>query len=264
MAQPLQGLTGLYGSAEEPHGTTGRSASEWGGPADQRHAIPGDSSHARPYSGRVYGAEVDTSPEVASTPLPGMPTDRTPDVHSAPYPKGVAQDPVVAAQQMRQLHGVDLGGTIAPDRVATPYAEHLSQAFPGLYSNSPNSSALAAQVPAQLRSGSKDQDQGDGSENGYGFQFGHQLRRLFSDPIPLDRTGTVHAERPFYGHHPVDQHLLNNDSEYGQAGDISTGMGLRPTPVGAPTPWQQPPGVTYRPTTEYTDESGFAGDWMAG
>lgn len=254
----LQGLTGLYGAVEEPHGETGRPASNWGTPADPAHAVPGD-AHPKPTTGRVYGSEISTDHEVESVPLPGLLVNDTPDVHSSPYPTGLTHDPLVASDQMRRLHGQDLGGVEATYAVGTPYPTSLDQT----YTESPNQTVLA-KVPGQLKAGSDDTEQGYGTENGYGFAFGHQFRRLFRDPVPLDRTGTVHGERPFYGRHSVGQNLLDVDSPYGAAGDISTGMNLGDTPTGYPTPYEQPPNVTYRPTADYAGESPMSDGWMAG
>lgn len=259
-AAPLQGLSSLYGPAGPQAESTGRDPQEWGRPADPRHRIPGDSSHNRPYEQRVYGGEIATDDEVASTPLPGLVVDTTPDVHAAPFPAGATQDPLIAAEQMRLLHGEDLGGVIPTFAVGTPYATTVDSAR----HDSPNQTDLAAGVPNQLRSGSDDTEQGYGKENGFGFQFGRQFRRWFKDPIPLDRTGTVPRERPFRGRHPLDQHSYDVDSQFGVSGDTSVNMGMRDTPTGYPTPYEQPANPTYRPTVDYSGDGAFSGGWVAG
>lgn len=256
----LQGLTDLYGRPTTPPvlGETGRDPENWGTPPDRRHAIPGDSSHQLPYDARVYGAAIEADDQVESTPLPGLTYDQTPNVHSAPYPAWT-QDPLIAAEQLRDLHGRDLGAVELTVGVGTPYPETVDS---GRY-DSPNQNELA-KVPGQLKAGSDDTEQGYGSENGFGFQFGRQFRRWFKDPIPLDRTGTVHGERPFYGRHPVETHTYDVDSEFGAAGDTRTGMNLGPTPTGYPTPYEQPPNPTYRGTVQPPEESGYSGGWVAG
>jgi hypothetical protein len=274
----LPGLTSLYGlptPGDDAHGMTGRPASNWGGPPDRRHSIPGDSSKQADYDQPipVYGTAIEggSHDELIAAPLPGMSSDQTPDVHSAPYPRGIGagydpKDPYAlqnAATQMRMLHGRDLGGVKETYEVATPYEQHLV-ANGGLFTASPNKDELDHAVPTQLRSGSDDVDQGYGSSNQYGFQYGRLIKRWFGDNIPLDRTATSGGERPFYGHHPVWQNRLDRDSQFGAYGDISVGMNMADTPTGTPTPYEQPPNPTYRATTDYPMDSEFAGGWVAG
>jgi hypothetical protein len=257
VASALAGLTGLYGPPEEPHGTTGRPVEDWGTPADPRHAISGDSSRERRTAGTGYGQEPDFA-EVGDlqpwqTP-PGAVWDHTPSSHAAPYPRGAQQDPVLAAEQLQQLHGVEMGGSRRRAWWGRPYDFRVDAG----HHDSPDDSGLAPGVPGQLRSGpaAKDLDQGRGQPNGWGFNLGHQFRRWFQDPIPLDRTGVPTSERPFYGHHPVQQASFDGpDSPYGTYGDTTQGMGLRPTPVGYATPYEQPPAPTMRPTADYTGEA---------
>lgn len=254
---PLQGLTGLYGA--RPHGQTGRDPSNFGGPPDRRHAIPGDSSRARPYGGRVYGGELVADDQIKSTPLPGLVANSTPDRHAAPYPVGLVHDPVVAAAQMRTLHGLDLGG---PRTTVTNPSTPADVPAYVVRNPSPNVTNLAA-VPGQLKSGSDDVSQGYGQTNGHGFEFGYQQRRTVRTGVPLDRP--VHGERPFLGHHGVGENVYTVDSPFGPVqGDTSTGMNLGPTPSGYPTPYEQPDNPTYRPSTDYTGEAGFSSGWMAG
>lgn len=265
----LQGLTGLYGPPvpQPAVGETGTPASDWGVPFNPEHAIPGDNSHQATSGGLVYGGDIETEP-LPEAPLAGlMPDDsnKTPDVHSAPTATigaNSVNDPLIYADQRRVLHGRDLGGPNATFGWHEPYPEHLSPGTDGTIVDSPNQNVLASDVPNQLRSGSNDQTQGLGSENGYGFQFGHMIRRWFSDKVPQVMPNA--DERPFIGKHPVWQNRLDNNSQFARAGDISTGMMLAKTPTTDPTPWEQPANPTYRASTDYPDESGFSGGWVAG
>lgn len=260
---PLGGLTGLYGRDEAEHGRTGRDPVQaFGGPPDARHAIPGDASTQVLFHGTSYGAEVEVQDELpAPTPQGGV-FDRTPSSHAAPYPQGLTHDPEVAAAQMRALHGVDLGGPAHAQSVRVPYEQALDQSL----TNSPNTSALV-KVPGQLRSGGvgDDVDQGYGTVNGFGFEFGRRFRRWFTDPVPRDHTNLYGGERPFRGHHGVGQMRLDGlDSPYGVAGDISRGMNIGPTPVGLATPYEQPPNPSTRTSTDYPAEAPITEGWMAG
>jgi hypothetical protein len=264
MAAPLAGMTGLYGPPELPHGQTGRDPTNWGTPPDRRHAIPGDSSGERPYGGTSYGQAPElpaAAPSGAAAPT-GEQGDRTPTVHSAPYPRGIAHDPLIVAEQMRELHGLDLGGPSVLEDAGTPYPVHLES---GRYA-SPNQSVLAA-APNQLRNGNDDVDQGDGSEQGWGFAHGYQFRRWFQDPVPLDRTNLNGGERPFRGRHLVWQSRFDGpDSPYGAAGDTSVDMMQGPTPVGYATPYQQAPNPTMAAAQTAPAVEGAAIDdgWVAG
>jgi hypothetical protein len=257
----MTGLTGMYGP-EVPYGQEGRDPREFGTGPDPSHHTPGDSSaQGHDYEGTRYPVVVDHDDEVESTPPPGEVADRTPDSHAAPYPVGLTHDPLIAAEQMRVLHGLDLG---AADPIARGVGLQYPVVLDTAFENSPNTTVLATGVPAQLRTG-HDIDQGRGWDPGFGFAFGHLLRRVFKDAVPIDRTGTVHGERPFWGAHPVAQARFDGpDSPYGESGDTSQGMKLAPTRVGYATPYLQPPNPTMSPTTQYDDEAAFAGGWMAG
>lgn len=247
----LAGLTGLYGPVEQPHGTTGRPVTDWGVPVDKRHATPGDSSGERPYGGTSYGQDEIPVGEVHSTPPPGEDLDRTPTSHAAPYPRGATQDPLVAAEQMRTLHGLDKGAPAVQSHTGTPYPVHVDA---GVY-DSPNVSMLAP-IPGQLRGG-KGVDQGYGTENSHGFQFGHQQRREFHDNIPLDRTGVIAEERPFWGKHASawQARFDGEDSPFAAYGDTSTGMAMSDTPTGTPTPYEQPPDPAVQASVGYAAEA---------
>lgn len=257
----LKGLSGLAGfGTQTPYGEEGRDPKEWGTNPDTRHGVPGDASAASHelYQGTRYGPVVDQDEDTDSTPPAGYVLDSTPDTHAAPYPRGIQHDLVVAAEQMRELHGVDLGGPSRVHNVALPYPVDVE----GGYTDSPNFSALAGGVPGQLRTG-HDIDQGRGWDPGYGFAFGKLLRRVFHDPVPLDRTGTVRGERVFWGKHPVgDARFDGEDSPYGESGDTSRGMSLGPGPTGYATPYEQPANPTMSATTDYPGEAGFAGSWV--
>jgi len=263
----LTGLTGLYGPpGNVAYGETGRPASNWGTPVDERHAIPGDESKAAPGAtpAGVYGGAIQPGDPGLGSPLPGLTSQNTPDVHSAPYPAGMLQDEAVVGVQRGQLHGNDMGAHRQTFAVGTPYEEHLSTNG-GLFTDSPNVSGLVGGLPGQIRAGSDDVDQGYGTTNGFGFGFGRLMKRWFADPVPIDRTGTGGGERPFLGHHPTWQNRLDVDSQFGAAGDTSMDMRMSDFPTGTPTPYEQPANPTYRPTTDYPQEAPvLGGDWMAG
>jgi hypothetical protein len=261
MAAPLGGMTGLYGPVDQPHGTTGRDASNWGGPVDRRHAIPGESSHERPYGGTRYPREEDLAGEPGTGEAPpGFVLDRTPTVHSAPYPAlpyGEQLDAQVAAEQMRQLHGLDLGGPAHEHYRGVQYPVTVDSAR----HDSPFESGLAS-PPGQLRSG-KDLDQGYGQPNGYGFNLGRQFRRWFQDAVPRDRSTLNAGERPFYGRHPQWQARFDgDDSPYGGAGDTSIDMAMRATPVGSPSPYEQPPNPTVAAQSGYLESPVINEGWV--
>jgi hypothetical protein len=260
----LKATTGLYGPVDDQiHGSTVRDPANWGGPVDPRHHIPGDSSREPDYAGTPYPPPapqiIAVQPGLSRT--PGHLRDQTPRSHAAPYPRGIQTDPVLAADASAILHGADLGGTTYLNDAAIPYPVQVENR----YDLSPNQSGLAA-APDQLRGLSTDTDQGFGHDNAGTFGYGHQQQRIYHDPIPFDTTTLYAGDRPFYGKHPVWQNRLDGDgSPYAQAGDISTGMNLGPTPVGYPTAYQQPPDPTVAPYTGYASEAPSAGaDWIAG
>lgn len=263
MAGPLKGLTGLYGPVDnQPHGNTIRDPDNWGGPVDARHHIPGDSSHAPNYAGTPYAPDpaVPSAPPTLSS-TPGHIRDHTPRSHAAPWPRGIEDDLVASGETMRTLHGVDLGGSTYLNDGSVPYPVQVESR----YDLSPNDSGLAP-APEQLRGLSQDTDQGFGHDNSGTFGYGHQQQRIYHDPIPFDTTILYAGDRPFSGKHPVWQNRLDGDgSPYAQAGDISVGMNLGPTPVGFPTPYQEKPDPTVAPFTVYPSEGPSIGaDWMAG
>ena len=262
---PLAGLTGLYGPQGGPYGQTGRNPSEWGTPPDPRHATPGDASGELPYKGTGYGQDAQVlgeAPAGYGGPR-GSVQDATPSVHSAPYPRGVEQDPVVAAETSAILHGLDLGGPGKVQDAGVPYPVTVDAA----YTDSPNQSVLA-RVPGQIAGGphGTDVDQGDGVGNSGPFGFGHQFRRWFGDPVPRNWSTLYAGERPFMGRHvPWQNRLDGEDSPYAQAGDISVGMNLGPTPVGLSTPYEQPPNPGVAPVTGYAGEAPVTDyGWVAG
>lgn len=258
-------MTGLYGPVDNtPHGNTVRDPSNWGGPVDARHAIPGDSSHQVPsYTATPYAPDPNVlgdNPPVSV--VRGQLRDTTPRTHAAPYPAGVEQDPVVAAQASQILHGADLGGTRWLNDGPVQDQGNVNSVL----NLSPEVSGLAAGIPDQLRSGSIDVDQGFGQNNSGTFGYGHQQRREFHSDIPFDRTTLNAGDRPFFGKHPVWQNRLDGEnSPFAHAGDTSTGMNMGPTPVGYPTAYEQPSNPTVAPVTGY-DTSAPVTDfgWVAG
>lgn len=269
MATPLAGLSGLYGPRDpEAHGRTGRDPSMWGVPADPRHAIPGDSALGDyHYHGTAYGP---TDPAiVGDDPAPetgaGEVFDHTPNVHSAPYPNGVEQDPCVWSMASTELHGYDLGGTRLVEHAAVPDQQHIVS---GIYP-SPQDSVLAPGTPAQIRGGEAglDVDQGDGVANTGTFAIGHEFFLRTTNPIPRNWSTVNGGERPFYGAHPSawQARFDGDDSAYGAQGDTSVAMNMAPTPVGYPTPYQSPADPTIAAQIGYGSESPMSDyDWVAG
>lgn len=264
---PLAGLTNLYGgrNPEEPRGVTGRPASDWGTSADSRHAQPGDTAHEKNTRGTSYGPDTGVpvygTESITAIAPGGFVYDHTPTSHAAPFPAGLQQDLTVYAEQSRALHGNELGASIRHTLAPTPYPEHFDS---GRY-DSPDETDLAGSLPGQLRSGqaAKDRAQGFGTANNYGFSLGRQFRRWAKDPIPLDRTGVISNERPFWGKHPVSMARFDGqDSPFAHQGDTTKGMNIAPTPVGYSTPYVAPPNPTVLPEVGY-DESPIVGaDWL--
>lgn len=266
---PLGGLTGLYGPHDpQAHGTTGRDPSNWGLPADPSHSVPGDSDLGEyDYHGTAYGP--DDPSLIGSEIVPGAPPgevmDHTPNVHSAPYPAGVEQDPCVYSQQMQILHGYDLGGTRLVENAAYPDTQHIES---GIYI-SPEQSLLETAIPAQLRGGraGRDVDQGDGVPNSGTFRVGHEFFLRTTDPIPRNWSTINGGERPFFGAHPSawQARFDGPDSAYSHQGDTSVDMALAPTPVGLPTPYKQAADPTVAPDNGYGSEAPISDfGWVAG
>lgn len=256
----ITGISGLSGVEAAPP-MQGRDPSNFGTGPQPGHDVPGDQSAD---SHELYQGTRHPVPEslvdedgVDSTPPGGRVLDETPVGHAAPYPRGLTHDPLISAQQSQMLHGLDLGGTRRQVEVGLPYEFHVE----GGTEDSPNASILAA-VPGQLRTGT-DVDQGFGSTPGYGFAFGKLLRRVFKDPVPIDRTGTVHGERPFLGAHPLNTpRPYGDDSPYGEASE-ERGMRMGPTPSGPPTPYMPAPEPEVS-ATDYAREAGFSNGWVLG
>lgn len=193
--------------------------------------------------------------------------DRTPDVHGAPYPRGIIQEGIasgntpggleVVGQQMKQLHSTDLGGVKLmvghdpADRQSV--TRYTTDRYPA-----PNETVLGRNVPGQLRggpagtlggggqygSGQADTVQGYGQLNSNDeFQRGHSIRRIQHDRMPWDFTGT-HGEQdvPFRGRHDVRQNEYDGpDSPYFEAGAISGQHRPWEGRIGYPHEYEQPP-----------------------
>lgn len=258
---PLAGLTGLYGPAvDRPAGGILRDPSNYGGPADPRHQIAGDSAGERPYVGTQYADPVSTDQQTPQGAGTGMVYDHTPSSHAAPWPDGIATLEGYG-DQIHGLHGLDLGGPAHVDAaVRVPVDVQVHQAL-----TQSNDSNILAAVPGQLRAGDDDVSQGFGTINGYGLGAGWGQWRQKLDGIPLDKTGTISQDRPFLGKIPVYTHRYDNDSAYGIMGDSTSGMHLADTPSGFPQPYVQPPDPVVLPTGSYDDVSPMIDQgWMAG
>lgn len=279
--KPMQGLHGLYGRQGGPqqtmdmgvyearaspgtaksHGKYGSQALGYGGPVPGQSANPAvqgayDSGFSEEYPD--WGFEGGSLAEYL---------DRTPDVHSAPYPRGIIQEGLASLntpgglelvnEQIRQLHQRDLGGVKlmlqhdpAERQTVTRYTTNRYPA--------PNETVQGRNVPGQLRagpagtfggggyygSGQSDTVQGYGKLNSLDeFQRGHSIRRIQHDRMPWDFTNT-HGEQdvPFLGRHEIRQKVLHGpDSPYFEAGDISGQHIPWEGRIGFPHDWAQAP-----------------------
>jgi hypothetical protein len=279
---PLQGLTGL---TPDPQDTTdvmdegvleakaNPIAADHADYGSQYNGYQGTVPDASPFSGMpVYEGWTDSDSQQyggRDYNLQGYADDMTPTTHSSPYPKGIIQPDwsnpsayATAAEQMRELHGTDLGGVefyqfTAPagretptnyttDNYVAPNENYLVTApdqLKGSYGH-------GASGQSGLGGGNADTTQGYGVLNTMEeFNAGHSIRRVQHDRMPWDFTAT-HGEQnvPFYGRHPVQQMPLNGpDSPYFDQGDISGANIVWEGRIGDPSPYVQPPEVTIAP-----------------
>lgn len=284
---PLAGLTGLY--SPDPM-DTGQYMDE--GVLEAR-ALPLDSDHgsygsqspglmgidpgASPYFSGQGAYEAGSTDEYGGTgePFPGKPRDRTPDTHSAPWPRGIRQfsnsEPdglAYAGEQMAALHGDEFGGTYKY-LGSSPAGHEETTHYTTERVAAPNQTIQATVTEGQLKGsafygGNGHQGGNADPVQGYGvlnpteeFQAGHQIRRIQHDRMPWDFTNT-HGEQdvPFYGRHPVQQMPLDGpDSPYYEMGDISGGQIPWEGRIGYPTTYQQPS----EPIVVYPDDSSNTG-----
>jgi hypothetical protein len=175
---PLQGLTGLYADPQDTsdtydegvlearaftldadHGTYGSQSLGYQG------TVPSES----PYAGMgTYEAGFSDEYETRGEPAPGRITDRTPDTHRSPYPRGIIQyandDPdglATAGKQMRDLHGPELGGTTYYVLNSPAGREEQTHYTTDRY-DAPNDSYQATVTQGQLKAA------GDAGRGGYG------------------------------------------------------------------------------------------------
>ena len=270
---PLQGLKGLYpdpqvtdqffdeGVLEAKANPIHPDHSEYG---SQYFGFSGTVPTEAPFAGQaVYdGFDPGFSNQFGTMEYPeaGEEIDRTPTTHAAPYPRGILQQSwdspdqlALAGDQLRTLHGQELGGTRFLVGNAIPGREEATNYTTDVYV-APNDNYLSADVPGQLRgNGGRDQG-GYGGGNadttqGYGwlssyeeFNAGHSIRRQQHDRMPWDFTAT-HGEQevPFMGRHPVEQMPLDGpDSPYFGQGEIDGANTPWEGRIGYPTPYQQP------------------------
>lgn len=255
---PLAGITGITPGKAPPQ--TGRDPEEWGTPPDKRHSTPGDAK-GLPVKGGQYAQDPGLPPESLRLTGPaGRVRDKTPNVHAAPYPRGIETDPVLAQEASAILHGDDLGGMAFLFDGAVPYGVEVDSGF----TDSPNAS-IQATPPAQLRDGSRDEAQGEGRTNSGTFNVGHQARRIYKDPVPMDRSTLLGGERPFFGRYRNAQARFDGPgSPYGLQGDTSTGMSLAPQDVGFATPYVQPADPAIATGGYGTEGASIGADWVGG
>jgi hypothetical protein len=288
----LSGLSGLY--APDPPETTMymdegvleakafTPDSEHGEYGSQSLGYQGIVPDQNPYSGfPVYdGFSRDASAAYGGREfnVGGTVTDRTPDSHAAPYPRGIRQQSwsnpdglAAAGDQLQVLHGTDMGGP--RNYTGDDPAGHEEEAhYTTDRYEAPNENHLSPDVPGQLRgstgrsgggynSGTADTTQGYGVLNSIPeFQAGHSIRRVQHDTVHFDYTNT-HGEQdvPFYGRHPVQQMPLNGpDSPYFEAGDISGANIPWEGRIGDPAPYTQPAEPSFGPALSDYGPSPFA------
>jgi hypothetical protein len=275
---PLQGLTGLSADPQDTTDTFDEGvlearanplATEHGQYGSQSVGYQGTVPSASPYSNiPVYdGYDPDDADQYGGSAFRvyGQEIDQTPDTHRAPYPRGLIQvsndNPdalAVVAEQMRELHGPDMGGPRLYNGFSPTGREEPTDYTTDRY-DAPNENYLAS-APGQLKGsyghGSSGQS-GLGGGNadttqGYGvlntlpeFQVGHSIRRVQHGRIltGFDYTN-LHGEQdvPFYGRHPVQQMPLDGpDSPYFSGGSIDGANIVWEGRIGDPSPYVQAP-----------------------
>lgn len=295
--RPLQGLTGMHSSRNDPgaaqymdqgvlearanpgtattHGKYGAQRVGYGGPVPGEHAEFGNYAIQG-----VYDAE-GGSDEFGDWGFEhgGELIDKTPDVHSSPYPRGIIQEGVaslntpggleIVGQQMRALHSNDLGAVTLNVRHDPADRQTVTRYTTDRYP-APNETVLSRNMPGQNRpvagtfggggyygSGQADTVQGYGKLNDLDeFTRGHSIRRIQHDRMPWDFTGT-HAEQdvPFLGRHEVRQRSLHGqDSPYFEAGDISGANIPWEGRIGYPTDYAQAPEPYTMPIDSISNE----------
>jgi hypothetical protein len=194
-------------------------------------------------------------------PEPGVEIERTPVTHASPYPRGILQQSwqnpdglALAGDQLRDLHGQDLGGPKFYNGYSPTGREEVTHYTTDRY-DAPNENYLATLTEEQLRQAGGHAQGGYGGGNadttqGYGvlntlpeFQMGHSIRRVQHDTVHFDHTNT-HGEQgvPFYGRHPVEQMPLNGpDSPYFEQGNIDGANIVWEGRIGDPSPYVQSP-----------------------
>lgn len=288
----LQGMTGLYPA--DPQDTTDymdegvleskafgldKDHSQYG---SQSLGFSGIDPTASPFSGMgVYDggdSEEFTVPGYPDTRAPG---DQTPDVHSAPYPRGILQFAndtpeglATAGAQMEQLHSQEFGGT---NRMvlSSPAGHEEETDYTTDRYDAPNETYQATVTQGQLKVSGNSAGNGHNGGNadpvqGYGvlnptpeFQMGHSIRRVQHDRMPWDFTN-IHEDTVnlFPGRHPVGQMPLDGpDSPYYSQGDISGANIPWEGRIGYPTPYEQPaePIIIAEPSGDSNDVYAWGG-----
>src|SRR6266568_340236 len=251
-ANPLHPDHGSYGSQDYGYSGTVPDASPFGGMSSYDAGMSGDDFSALPYDaagrGHMDGPDDETSGRS----------------HQAAYPRGIIQpswqspdgEYARAGDQLRQVHGTDLGGpefyvntAIADNLAGTDWTVDRYESVDDV--------ALAQNTPDQLKGGSaSNTGRGAGSADvvqGYGkansmdeFSHGHSMRYVQHDKMPQDYTNT-HGEQdvPFAGRHPVQQNTFTGpDSPYFEMGDIDGANTPWEGRIGDPSPYIQPPEPT--------------------
>jgi hypothetical protein len=282
----LQGLSGLYPDPQDTtdymdegvlearantpdaeHSEYGSQSNGYSGQVPTESPFAGmpvydgwDEADADQYGGRGYN-------------VPGYATDATPNVHTAPYPRGIIQvgwdspDALAAVNEQRlQLHQPDLGGPRFYNGNSMTGHEEQTHYTTNDYV-APNDSILE-KVDGQLRapashgsggyaSGNADPDQGYGVLNTLPeFNAGHSIRREQHDSVHFDYTNT-HGEQsvPFMGRHPIQQMPLDGpDSPYFEQGNIDGANIPWEGRIGDPTVYQQSPEPTIAPAPAQTQD----------
>jgi hypothetical protein len=221
---PLAGLSGLYGVENDATGVTDEGVLESHaapGTPDSAHATWGDSANQSYPAGYGVGYHATAYPQELSTEdrqtgefydAAGVEQDETPNVHSAPWPRGIIQDSyadagmlALASDQMNIPHGINQGGPRAYNQFSQVAREEPTNYTTDRY-DAPNTNVLAENIPGQLRgSGAggggqagKDTSQGYGQLNSIDeFTKGHSIRRVQHDPLHFDYTALNGGERPF-------------------------------------------------------------------
>lgn len=269
----LQGLQGLYAQVVSPVSLTAEERDQ-GTVSDPRHGT--DHGGTYPWIDAPYQSAGNVMPSDGITGMEADPAntwvlsaghvdpDQSPAMHShaAPYPtlgpetSGNLQDGSAEwghQSQRAAAHAIDLG-SVAINTSQPGYGIEHGQWNQWL-ANSPGSTDLSPNVPAQLRGSGgsgRDSTQGFGWDNRFGFGAPHVQHNQAVDGVPYNHQWINSAERPFIvPRRGVQATFDGGDSPYGAQGDTHANQQLGPSQAAVmtnPTQYVQPAAPNVDPT----------------